>query len=111
MAAALNQQFSTLAAMTVDGIVGWKITELARSSSATNMPKAMDTMLFLDSFCRCVLPILRPFPQPNSVLICGAHPASILISPASPCACSQTTPRFTTMRPPGSRSWSRAPER
>jgi len=74
MAAALNQQFSTLAAMTVDGIVGWKITELARSSSATNMPKAMDTMLFLDSFCRCVLPILRPFPQPNSVLICGAHP-------------------------------------
>jgi len=52
-------------------MLGWKITELARSSSATNlMPKAMDTMGFLDSFVSDVLPYLRPYPQPNSILIC-----------------------------------------
>ena len=76
MGGPINRQFSTLAAMTVDGMVGWDITELARSSTATNMPKAMDTMGFLNSFCRCVLGVLRPFPQPNSVLICGAQPLS-----------------------------------
>ena len=47
-----------------------EITELARSSTATNMPKAMDTMGFLDSFVKAVLPHLRPFPQPNSVVVC-----------------------------------------
>ena len=51
MGGPINRQFSTLAAMTVDGMVGWDITELARSSTATNMPKAMDTMGFLHSFC------------------------------------------------------------
>ena len=52
-------------------MLGWEITELARSSSATNlMPKAMDTMGFLDSFVKAVLPYLRPYPQPNSILIC-----------------------------------------
>ena len=34
------------------------------------MPKAMDTMGFLDSFAKAVLPYLRPYPQPNSILIC-----------------------------------------
>ena len=47
-----------------------ELTELARASTATNMPKAMDTMGFLDSFVKAVLPCLRPFPQPNSVCIC-----------------------------------------
>ena len=74
MGGPINRQFSTLAAMTVDGMVGWDITELARSSTATNMPKAMDTMGFLNSFCKCVLPVLRPYPQANSVVICGAQP-------------------------------------
>ena len=53
------------------GMLGWEITELARSSSATNlMPKAMDTTGFLASFVKAVLPHLRPYPQHNSVLIC-----------------------------------------
>ena len=52
-------------------MLGWEITELARSSSATNlMPKAMDTTGFLASFVKAVLPHLRPYPQHNSVLIC-----------------------------------------
>jgi hypothetical protein len=51
-------------------MVGWEITELARATTATGMVKAMDTIKFLESFCLAVLPILRPYPQPNSVLVC-----------------------------------------
>ena len=61
----INRQFSILGALSLDGMCGFEITELARASTATNMPKAMDTMGFLDSFVKAVLPCLRPFPQPN----------------------------------------------
>lgn len=66
----LTRQFSALAAMSQDGMLGWDITELARSTSATNMVKAMDTIKFLESFVLAVLPALRPYPQKHSVLIC-----------------------------------------
>ena len=87
----INLSFSTLAAMTLDGMIGWKVpsakapllpksncTDLSRAAipQTTSMNhnygtarRGQDTNCFIENFCDCVLPYLRPFPEPCSVIV------------------------------------------
>ena len=67
-------------------MAGWDVTELSRATSATGLVKAMDTVKFLESFVVAVLPILRPYPQPNSVRR-NDYQAWLLLGSAWLCSC------------------------
>lgn len=62
---ATPQSWSTLAALTVDGLISWKITRLDKSTG----PAGQDTMAFLSDFCDVVLPFIQPYPAARSVII------------------------------------------
>jgi hypothetical protein len=65
----INVSFSTLAAMSLDGMIGWKTTAYHGGQGDIHGRRGQDTGCFLENFCSCVLPYLRPFPEPCSVVV------------------------------------------
>jgi hypothetical protein len=65
----INVSFSTLAAMSVDGMIGWRTTAYHAGQGDVHGRRGQDTGCFLENFCSCVLPYLRPFPEPCSVVV------------------------------------------
>ena len=65
----INVSFSTLAAMSLDGMLGWVTTAYHAGQGDAHGRRGQDTGCFLSNFCDCVLPYLRPFPEPRSVVV------------------------------------------
>ena len=61
------QAWSTLAALTTDGLIAWKTTRLDKSTG----PAGQDTDAFLKDFCQVVLPFIQPWCV-RSAASCGA---------------------------------------
>ena len=80
----INISFSTLAAMTLDGIIGWKTTAYHGGHGDIHGRRGQDTACFIDSFCDAVLPYLRPFPEPCSVVILDNSTCVRGIEPVTP---------------------------
>ena len=53
--------------MTLDGIIGWRTTRMVHAQGSHR--RGQDTSSFLDDFICCVLPYIRPFPEPCSVVM------------------------------------------
>lgn len=116
MVGPINLSFSTLAAMTLDGMIGWKTTPQIHAFGQAS--RGQDTGCFLENFCAVVLPYLRPFPEPCSVIILdnsrcvstlrAVCSATAVIAPpltdSSACAAACTTTTRPRLRP--SSPWS-----
>ena len=48
-------------------MIGWKTTRMTHAYGVAR--RGQDTNCFIENFCDCVLPYLRPFPEPCSVIV------------------------------------------
>ena len=71
LAPGISAAYSTLACMSMDGMIDWHTTRLSHYGVG-GAPKAIDTTDFLASFCKCVLPYIGNWSlgEPRSVVVC-----------------------------------------